>query len=82
MKTSSTATLKAQVDILAAVMQEILRALGPTQAQAVTMAVHKKLTTGKQESDAADEAQIEVLVPLLDALACTRNMNSNRLIRT
>lgn len=68
MKSSLSVTLKAQVDILAAVMQEVLRALNPDQAKAVALAVQKKLATSGNKSEAADEARVEILVPLLDAL--------------
>lgn len=66
--TASTIALKAQVDVLTAVMQEVCRTLLPEQAQAVTAGVRARLAAGQVENEAADEAQAEVLAPLLAAL--------------
>jgi hypothetical protein len=51
-----TIALKAQVDLLSAVMRELCRTLRPEQARALTVGVRARLAAGHMESEAADEA--------------------------
>lgn len=68
MDTTSTVALKAQIDVLTAVLQAVCRTLRPEQAQAVAAGVRELVASWQVENEVADEAQAEVLAPTLAAL--------------